>query len=294
MNNSIKDKNNFRLTCFNKFFVAGAFAGPASLISIYPFEFIKTQVQLQENKTFNSNYIINRTYNNYGIKGFYKGLNNLVYFNILRHSGTFYLFDKTKTYLNNYISNIYVLNSVSSIFSSLITSTLVGLPGENLKVYSITQSNTIINNKPSSFFTVNKQFMKDNGLLSYYKGGVNGIMKDTISQTFKIGFYFNLNSIYLKYIGKNENYKKTILESALLGGISGTLGTIFNNPIDVVQTRLQSDYNKKYTSVYNCYYMIYKEEGIKAFVKGLNYRIIRTLPGMAIYMTVFEQVKNLF
>ena len=288
--------SNFKI---NKFFVAGAFAGPASLISIYPFEFIKTQIQLKENKLLTSKEIILKTYNLHGTSGFYKGLSNLIYFNILRHSSSFYLFDKTKSFLDNYIGNVYILNSVSSLISSLFTTTTIGLPGENLKVYAITQSNIPITNKSSnsnskSFLKINKKFITENGFQSYYKGGINGIMKDTISQTFKIGIYFNLNTLYLSYFNKPENYKKSIVESAVLGGISGTLGTIFNNPIDVVQTRLQSDYKKQYSSIVNCYYKIYKNEGLKAFTKGMNYRIIRTFPGMAIYMTVFEEVKNMF
>ena len=130
--------SNFQI---NKFFIAGAFAGPASLISIYPFEFIKTQIQLKENKLITSKEIIHKTYKAHGLSGFYRGLNNLLYFNILRNSSNFYLFDKTKSFLNDYITNVYILNSLSSLLSSLFTTTTVGLPGENLKVYAITQSN---------------------------------------------------------------------------------------------------------------------------------------------------------
>jgi len=281
---------------YNKFFIAGAIAGPASLISIYPFEFIKTQIQLIENKGLSSQELIKKTYKSSGLTGFYKGLNNLLYFSLLRHSFSFYLFDKNKQVFNKYFNNVYLINSISSVFSSIITTTIFGLPGENLKVYSIKQTNSInkLNKNDFSFIKTNKNFFKLNGLTGYYKGGINGILKDSISQSFKIGIYFNFDTFYLSNIKKNIEYKKTLVESAVLGGISGTIGTIINNPIDVVQTRLQSDYNKKYTSIIDCYKQIYNEEGIKAFTKGLNYRIIRTFPGMAIYMTVFEQVKNCF
>ena len=107
-----------------------------------------------------------------------------------------------------------------------------------------------------------------------------------------MGIYFNLNTYYLSVIKKDNEYKKSLVENALLGGISGTIGTIINNPIDVVQTRLQSDYNKKYKSIYDCYKKIYHEEGLLSFTKGLHYRIMRTFPGMAIYISVFEFIKN--
>ena len=64
--------------------LSGALAGPASLISIYPSEYVKTQQQLKTNKNKTIPQIAKNTFQKQGLFGFYKGLSNLLYFNIPR------------------------------------------------------------------------------------------------------------------------------------------------------------------------------------------------------------------
>jgi solute carrier family 25 citrate transporter 1 len=266
--------------------LSGALAGPASLISIYPSEYLKTQQQLKINQNNNILQIAKNTFKKQGIIGFYKGLSNLLYFNVPRTTIQFTTFETTSHYYKNYFSpkTSYLLGGLTAGFMSGL---FIGVPAENLKVYKINLFNSNKNSK-INFIELNKDFIKNVGFKSYYNGATNGIMKECMSQGTRFFLYASLMDYYLN-LKKNE---KKPIDGALIGGVAGSLGALLNNPIDAVQTRLQSNYDKKYTGVIDCYKQMYKNEGIKSFYKGATLRVLRTIPGMMVYFYTYEFVNK--
>jgi hypothetical protein len=72
-------------------------------------------------------------------------------------------------------------------------------------------------------------------------------------------------------------------------------------PMDVIKTRLQvqskkitinnNNINTIYSNSFDAIKKIFKQEGIKAFVRGIPVRILWIAPGSAITMAVYEKVK---
>lgn len=103
-------------------------------------------------------------------------------------------------------------------------------------------------------------------------------------------------------------FKKKVLEiqnkqeldhwqSLILGGVSGGLGPLVNNPLDVVKTRMQKQVIKqgtqaKYTGIVQSIGVIYKAEGGLALWKGITPRLMRIMPGQAITFMVYEAVSS--
>jgi solute carrier family 25 citrate transporter 1 len=77
----------------------------------------------------------------------------------------------------------------------------------------------------------------------------------------------------------------------VLGGISGAMGPLCNNPIDTIKTRIQRTPSKAgetaWSRIRTCVVQILQNEGYSAFYKGLTPRLLRVAPGNAVTFTVY-------
>jgi solute carrier family 25 citrate transporter 1 len=86
-------------------------------------------------------------------------------------------------------------------------------------------------------------------------------------------------------------------QSLMIGGFSGGMGPLVNNPLDVVKTRLQKQvirpgHDTKYKGLVQSCILIAKEEGIAALWKGITPRLMRIMPGQAITFMTYEAVSR--
>jgi len=101
-----------------------------------------------------------------------------------------------------------------------------------------------------------------------------------------VAFFFPIN-LYLQELNH--------METMLCGGLSGSLGPMVNNPLDVVKTRLQRQkivegQAPKYTGTMQALPIIAREEGLLALWSGLGPRLTRIMPGQAITFMTYEAV----
>ncbi|KAG0322994.1 hypothetical protein BGZ99_002978 [Dissophora globulifera] len=85
-------------------------------------------------------------------------------------------------------------------------------------------------------------------------------------------------------------------QSAIIGCISGAMGPLVNNPIDIVKTRIQKTPNPEGLSGWSRFMsvnsQILKNEGWRAFYKGVTPRVLRVAPGQAVTFAVYERVSR--
>lgn len=85
-------------------------------------------------------------------------------------------------------------------------------------------------------------------------------------------------------------------QSAIIGCISGAMGPLVNNPIDIVKTRIQKTPNPEGLSGWARFKdvngSILKNEGWRAFYKGVTPRVLRVAPGQAVTFAVYERVSS--
>jgi len=87
-------------------------------------------------------------------------------------------------------------------------------------------------------------------------------------------------------------------QSLVIGGLSGGMGPLVNNPLDVVKTRLQKQVVQegrapKYTGLMQACLLIAKEESAFALWKGITPRLLRIMPGQAITFTTYEAISSM-
>lgn len=86
-------------------------------------------------------------------------------------------------------------------------------------------------------------------------------------------------------------------QTMLIGLVSGAMGPLSNAPIDTIKTRLQKTPAEPGQTAISRITTIagemFKQEGSKAFYKGITPRIMRVAPGQAVTFTVYEKLKSI-
>lgn len=52
--------------------------------------------------------------------------------------------------------------------------------------------------------------------------------------------------------------------------------------------------NRRYASTADCFRQIYRQEGVKAFYRGVTTNMYKGFPGIAIEFYAYDRLKNLF
>jgi solute carrier family 25 citrate transporter 1 len=276
-----------------KIYIAGGLSGITSLMAIYPTEYLKTQVQLHGNQ-LSLTQLIKKTYSNWGVKGFYKGMVPLLIGSAPRSMFKFVGYEQAHYHLKNYQvfnKSPNLLNFISGASAGILTSILTSSPADNIKMKGIfyqTQKNIKLNTKQSI-----RKIWKDEGLYGFYKGLSSTMMKESLTFGLRFTFYHNIFNVlhHAEAVIKSTSHDKlpkNSVTSAIAGGIAGGIVCIINNPFDVTQTRMQTNYSHKYKSLPHCLFTIVKEEGPLALWKGASYRSLRAVPGIMIAFYVYE------
>ena len=104
-------------------------------------------------------------------------------------------------------------------------------------------------------------------------------------------FFQQLKRLYIKLYEE----KPSSDTSFLLGAIAASGGVCVMIPIDTVKTRLVLQCvggNKKfYNGVFDCFYKIFREEGLGAFYISLLPRLVSVVPMISIQFGIYEIIK---
>lgn len=82
---------------------------------------------------------------------------------------------------------------------------------------------------------------------------------------------------------------RTVLDSFLVGSVSGTIATLLLQPLDMVKTRQQS---LTRMSLLRHTQLIFRHEGVLAFWKGLVPSLARTVPGVGLYFSSLHSLQR--
>ena len=271
-----------------KSLISGGIAGGVSLFSIYPTEYLKLQKQINKNSNYKK--IISDTFKYNGIKGFYKGFYSQLIGNVLSSSFQFAIKDNTKAKLLEYYNeNTAIL--LSGITVGLLTP-LIRIPYINISVKKINNYNEKIDNK----LKINKKLNNKNNIISYYSKNPlklwSGIQANLLKQTLGTSYMF-ISYDYFKLLF-NSYYEGEYVNAKIIlaGALAGSTKSFIDNPIDVIQSRLMSNYENKKLGILKVSKQLYKENGIKTFYSGCLLRSTRPIVGRSIMFYVHHLLIN--
>lgn len=204
----------------------------------------------------------------------------------------------------------------AGLLSGLTEAILVVTPAEVCKIRMQSQYHSLMDPtqkthmKYKNVVQTAALVVKEEGLGALYKGVVPTMLRQGCNQAVNFTAYNWSKKRVLAW--KKERAAATTTatggdsdgkieldhwQSLLLGGLSGGMGPLVNNPLDVVKTRMQKQVIRpgiepKYKSLMQSCVVIAKEEGTLALWKGITPRLMRIMPGQAITFMTYEAVSK--
>eukprot|EP00121_Abeoforma_whisleri_P017181 Awhi_evm1s15750 len=284
--------------------VAGGCAGAADASICHPLDTIKTRLQLQKT-VGRSRGIIATTSNIIKVEGYfalYKGLSAVFTGIVPKMAIRYSSFEKFKEMCRNYNGDGSISigqTMLSGTAAGVIEAVAVVTPLEVLKIrlqaqtHSMSEPNSPIRkyrNLPHAFTCI----VREEGPQALYKGVVPTVLRQASNQAVNFTVYDTVKKKIIEYNGTSEI---PLYQSLMLGGFSGGIAPCCNAPLDTVKTRLQKQktvpgQKPKYDGVIGCMRVMYREEGVRSFYKGLLPRLMRISPGQAITFMTYEFVSK--
>ena len=129
-----------------------------------------------------------------------------------------------------------------------------------------------------------KKLYAHNGIKGLYRGFSTTCIRQSTNQAFNFSIYYKLRNMFI-----NEKEKPNMSKIISFSLFSSSIGPILTSPIDVIKTRFMNPkYN--YKSIFEAFRDIMKNEGSKAFYKGIDVRLMRVCGGQAITFCVVENL----
>jgi solute carrier family 25 citrate transporter 1 len=188
----------------------------------------------------------------------------------------------------------------AGLASGLTEAILVVTPAEVCKIRMQSQHHSMIDpaqmqhRKYTNVLQTAMTIVREEGLGALYKGVVPTMLRQGCNQAVNFTAYSAIKQKVMAYQNTDQLHH---WQSLVIGGLSGGMGPLVNNPLDVVKTRLQKQVVKpgqtpKYTGLSQACVVIAKEEGVLALWKGITPRLLRIMPGQAITFMTYEAVST--
>ncbi|KAL5175726.1 S-adenosylmethionine carrier 1, chloroplastic/mitochondrial [Glycine soja] len=127
------------------------------------------------------------------------------------------------------------------------------------------------------------------GFKGFYAGYGSFLLRDLPFDAIQFCIYEQIRIGYMLAAQRNLNDP----ENAIIGAFAGALTGAITTPLDVIKTRLmvQGSANQ-YKGIVDCVQTIIKEEGPRAFLKGIGPRVLWIGIGGSIFFGVLESTKR--
>jgi len=83
-----------------------------------------------------------------------------------------------------------------------------------------------------------------------------------------------------------------VVVDLLSGAFAGFCSTMFNNPVDVVKTKMQGIDAAKYKGFADCFSQVYQKQGIYGFYMGIGPRLVRVILDVSLTFAIFHSLKR--
>ncbi|ORY90151.1 mitochondrial carrier domain-containing protein [Leucosporidium creatinivorum] len=138
--------------------------------------------------------------------------------------------------------------------------------------------------------------LREEGPKTLYRGVGLTALRQATNQAANFTAYTELKRLLQKWQPQYPDGGLPAIQTSLIGLISGAMGPFTNAPIDTIKTRIQRATALKgetaWTRITSVSAQMFKEEGFKAFYKGITPRVARVAPGQAVVFTVYERIKT--
>ena len=193
--------------------------------------------------------VMKESYRNGGFFGLYKGYSALLMFSVPKN----YVRFGTYTYVQeNILTEKRPLNNfMCGLAAGCAEAIFVVTPQETIKTKLI-HDKLSPSPKYRNVFHGIYSIASENGVGGLYKGVVATILKQSTNQGVRFVVFEDTKKVLTNYIP----YK--VVVDFMSGAFAGFCSTMFNNPVDVVKTKMQGLESGQYKGFADCFATIYR------------------------------------
>ncbi|EGC39867.1 hypothetical protein DICPUDRAFT_85907 [Dictyostelium purpureum] len=289
------------------YILTGATSGLVADSLMHPIDTIRARIQIE--KVGKSQYrgtfhALNHIIKNEGASYLYKGFPIVATATVPAHALYFLGYEYSKSLMIDKLGPKWGDSAISHFTAGFIADalgSLVWVPMDIIKQRLQVQTNTQKLNPNQTYykgsFHAAKVIMKEEGVKGFYRG----FMPALLTYGPFVGIYFSVYEKCKSFISSTLHYSPDqylpIPYQLGSGFFAGAFAAAVTCPLDVIKTRIQvqrSTEKQIYKGMFDSFKTILKEEGPKAFVKGMGTRILWIAPGNALTIASYEQLKYLF
>lgn len=281
-----------------KSFVAGALAGAVEASITYPFEFAKTRLQLVDKSSKASRnplVLLFNTAKTQGVGSIYVGCPAFIVGNTAKAGVRFLGYDTIRNFLKDPRTGELSgpRGVIAGLGAGLLESVVAVTPFEAIKTGLIDDkqsANPRYHNNGRGIVRNYGSLIRDKGFRGLYNGVLPVSMRQAANQAVRLGCYNKIKVMVQNYTNSPKDQALSSGLTFVVGAFSGVVTVYTTMPIDTVKTRMQSLNASQYSSTFNCFSRILKEEGLKTFWKGTTPRLGRLILSGGIVFTIYEKV----
>ncbi|ORX37764.1 mitochondrial carrier domain-containing protein [Kockovaella imperatae] len=284
--------------------IAGGIAGLAEALACHPLDTIKVRMQLSRSRKLAGLKPLGffATGRQIAIRetplGLYKGLGAVISGIVPKMAIRFASFEMYKGWLKKPDGTINPKATfLAGLGAGATEAVAVVTPMEVIKIRLQAQQHSLADpmdipryrNAGHAAFTI----IREEGIMTLYRGVSLTALRQATNQGVNFTAYQQFKKLALEYQPQQKDLPS--YQTMLIGLISGAMGPFSNAPIDTIKTRIQKASHKPgetaMSRLINVTTDLFRNEGPRAFYKGITPRVLRVAPGQAIVFTVYERVK---
>ena len=269
-----------------EYFLAGGFAGVISRTCIAPIERVKILYQINKGTATSGFAVAKNILENEGAIAFWKGNSAAVVRVIPYMSLTFLTFEEYKASL--------LAVGVPKQLSTLVAGSLGGVtavvctyPLDLVRATMATPAGAHHTSMGSALTSI----ARERGAAALYSGVTATCVGVAPYAGLKFLSYEALKGVLGTFVGLREEELRPSQRLAA-GTFAGLIAQTFVYPLDVIRRRMQTSASVVYSSTWDALSTIARQEGVRnGLYRGLTLNYLKTMPNVAIYMSLYDIVK---
>eukprot|EP00123_Amoebidium_parasiticum_P010857 comp20364_c0_seq1/m.25723 comp20364_c0_seq1/g.25723 ORF comp20364_c0_seq1/g.25723 comp20364_c0_seq1/m.25723 type:complete len:298 (-) comp20364_c0_seq1:322-1215(-) len=286
-----KEKKNIK-----EYLLAGGTAGMIARTAIAPIERVKILFQISKNTT-QSGYIslLPSIMKKEGVLAFWKGNSAAVARVVPYMAITFLGYEEYKSSIVHHFPNMNrELTNLTAGALGGLTGVAITYPLDVVRARLAAQSFMAASERTyTGMVNALVEIPKREGFRALYQGMSATMMGVAPYAGLKFATYEAMKSVCCTVTGKEEKDLPAPIRFGS-GAAAGVVAQTVVYPFDVIRRRTQTHTGAKplYNSVLDAFRTIIREEGIrKGLYRGLTLNFLKTMPNVAIYMSVYDYLK---
>eukprot|EP00761_Pharyngomonas_kirbyi_P006530 gb/GECH01006537.1/.p1 GENE.gb/GECH01006537.1/~~gb/GECH01006537.1/.p1 ORF type:complete len:318 (+),score=46.30 gb/GECH01006537.1/:1-954(+) len=290
--------------------LAGALARCTAATILFPVDVIKTRFQFMRGnntlvaKPYSSILgAFSTIYRSEGLIGFYRGLPVKLFYVAPAAAVSFTVYEQFKSAMKKLTSDDADKSELPFGYFTPVVTVMAGAgarvlgtacrtPFDMLKQHLQVQG--ISDQSTRGTMHILKTIFRSEGLRGLFIGYKVTLLRDAPFAAIYFTTYEMFKVAQQRVFGISESSMPNHLAAGASAGFISTCCTI---PVDVVKTRLQTQYHlpaseQRYSGIIDVFQRLWKEEGVRGLSRGLGPRLVYLIPSASITFAAFEQFKK--